>query len=186
MKTITTIGLLTLWGALTFTSGCGKQEDAVSPTENDTPAVAPATTATAPSPGPAEVQKQVEAAKAAEAAKIAEAARAEAVRRQGEAERLAAEKTAADKAAQMAATAAQEKTRIETLIATVKNLIGEKKYAEALQMLAELSNSQLSPEQQTLVDGLKKTAEQQATQAVTDKATSGATRAIGDALGGKK
>jgi hypothetical protein len=52
--------------------------------------------------------------------------------------------------------------------------------------LGELANLKLTPEQQTLVDGLKKTAEQQVAQAVADKAAASASKAIGDALTGKK
>ena len=99
---------------------------------------------------------------------------------------LAAEKTAADKLAQTAAAAAPEQARIQSLIDTAKNLTGQNKYAEALKIIGELSNLKLSPEQQVLVDGLKQTAEKQAAQAVTDQAATGASKAIGDVLGGKK
>jgi hypothetical protein len=58
--------------------------------------------------------------------------------------------------------------------------------ADATKTLGELANLKLTPEQQALVDGLNKTAEQQAAQAVSDKAAAGATQAIGDVLGGKK
>ena len=162
-------------------AGCSKNEP-VRPTADDAHKAA-GSTADA-------VAKTAEAAQAeaatADAAKTTEATKAEAMKQQAEAQKLAAEKTAADKLAQTAAAAAPEQARIQSLIDTAKNLTGQNKYAEALKVIGELSNLKLSPEQQTLVDGLKKTAEQQAAQAVADKAAGGASKAIGDALGGKK
>ena len=201
MKTNITMALLTVCGALAFSAGCGKNEGAAPPAAKDTQT--PADAAAAQSQKAAEAQRKADAERAAqaaqaaaaqqqmEAAKAAELAATEALKQQAAAEKLAAEKaaaekTAADKLAQTAATAPQEKSQIQSLIDTAKNLTGQNKYAEALKVIAELTNLKLSPEQQTLVDGLKKTAEQQAAQAVSDKAAAGASKAIGDALGGKK
>jgi hypothetical protein len=202
MKTNITMALLTVCGALAFSAGCGKNEGAAPPAAKDTQTPADAAAAqsqkaaeaqrkadaerAAQAAQAAEAQKQMEAAKAADAAKVAEAAKAEATKQPAEAEKLAAEKTAADKLAQTAAAAAQEKGRIQSLIDTAKNLTGQNKYAEALKLLGELANLKLTPEQQALVDGLKQTAQRQAAQGATDKAAAGASKAIGDALGGKK
>jgi hypothetical protein len=201
MKTNIAMVLLTACGVLAFSAGCGKNEGAAPPAAKDTQT--PVDAAAAQSQKAAEAQlkadaeraaqtaQAAEAQKQAEAAKVAEAAKAEATKQQAEAEKLAAEKAAAEKAAadklaQTTAAAAQEKGRIQSLIDTAKNLTGQNKYAEALKVIGELANLKLTPEQQTLVDGLKKTAEQQAAQAVSEKAASGASKAIGDALGGKK
>jgi ATPase subunit of ABC transporter with duplicated ATPase domains len=166
-------------------AGCSKNEPVTPPDEAHKAAGSPADA----------VAKTAEAAQAeaatADAAKAAEATKAEAMKQQAEAQKLAAEKTAAektaaDKLAQTAAAAAPEQARIQSLIDTAKNLTGQNKYAEALKIIGELSNLKLSPEQQVLVDGLKQTAEKQAAQAVTDQAATGASKAIGDVLGGKK
>lgn len=198
--------LMAVCGALAFSGGCGKNEGTAPTAAKDAPT--PADAAAAKAAKAAEAQRKADAERAAQAARVAEAANTEATRQQtaaeklaaekvvaaeklasekvAAAEKLAAEKTAADKLAAAAAATAQEKGRIQSLIDTARNLTGQNKYAEALKVLGELSNLKLSPEQQTLVDGLTKTAEQQAAQAVADKAASGAPKAIGDILGGKK
>lgn len=182
MKNNITIAALALGGVLVFCAGCGKNEEVAPPAAKDSPPSAGATTA----------QSQIaDTEKTAKAAQAADAAKAEALKLQAEAEKqaatkAAAEKTAAEKLAQTAAAAAQETSRIQSLIASAKNLTGQNKYAEALKILGELANLKLTPEQQALVDGLKQTAEKQAAQAVADKAAAGASKAIGDVLGGKK
>jgi hypothetical protein len=205
MKTHLKITLLLACGTLVLAAGCDRNGDATSPssTSTNTRTMAPRTNATyprstatntptlapqtnAPSPNSAEVQRKADAEKAAQVARAAEAQK----QAEAAADKLAVDKTAADKAAdlrtQTAATAAQEQARIQGLINTVTNLTGQGQYADALKVLAELATLRLYPEQQTLVDGLKKTAQQQATQAAADKAAAGASQAIGDALGGKK
>ena len=72
------------------------------------------------------------------------------------------------------------------LIESAKNLTGQNKYAEALNILGQLSNLKLTPEQQAVVDGLKNQAQNQAQQALTDKAAAEAQKALGNAFGGKK
>ena len=62
---------------------------------------------------------------------------------------------------------------------------GQSKYAEALKILTELSNLKLTPEQQAMVAELKQAAEKQIAKAVADKAAAGASKAVGNALGGK-
>lgn len=194
MKTSIAIVLLTVCGVVAFSAGCGKNENVAPPAGNGarTPAAA------APQSQKAEAEKaaqaaetQRQAAKADDAARAAEAAKAEAIKQQAAADKLAAEKAAAekiaaDKLAQASAAAAQETNRVQGLIETVKNLTGQNKYSEALKVLGELSKLKLTSDQQALVDGLKQTAEKQAAQAIADKAAAGASKAIGDLLGGKK
>jgi len=198
MKTNITMTLLAVCGALAFSAGCGKNEGAAPPAAKDTQT--PADAATAQSQKVAEAQQKADAERAAqaaqaaeaqkqmEAAKAAELAKAEAMKQAAAeklaAEKAAAEKIAAEKLAQPAAATAQG--RIQSLIDTAKSLTGQNKYAEALKVIGELANLKLTPEQQALVDGLKQTAQKQAAQAATDKAAADASKAIGDALGGKK
>ncbi len=200
MKSNHKIALLAVCGALALSAGCGKTEVAVPPVSKDTST--PAEDASAQSKKAAEAQrladsqraaqavqaaeaqKQLEAARVAEAQKQLDAMKAADVAKTDAAlQRAAAEKLAAE---QGAATTAQEKAQIQSLIDSVKSLTGQNKYAEALKIIAELANLKLTPEQQTMVDGLKKTAEQQAAKAVADKAATGASQALGDVLGGKK
>lgn len=74
--------------------------------------------------------------------------------------------------------AAQELARIQNMIDTAKNLVGEQQYAKALEILAELSNLTLSPDQQTQVDGLRTVAEQEAAQAAGKNAAATAAQAL--------
>lgn len=193
MKTKSRITLLTLCGLLGLVAGCSKQEN-VPPQAVRAPA--PADTSAAD----AEKAAQVAAQQQAEAAKTAEIAKSEAAKKQAETDKLAtdtaaaekasidraaAEKAAADKLAQEAA-ASGEQARIAGMIDSARNLIGQNKYADALKMLSDLSSSKLTSAQATVVDGLKKTAEKQAEQALIDKAASQAPAGVGDILGGKK
>jgi hypothetical protein len=82
----------------------------------------------------------------------------------------AAAKAAADEAAK---TAAQANEKVTGIIDTVKKLVSENKYQEALQALSGLAQLNLTAEQQKLVDGLK----DQITKAMAQKAA-------GDAVGG--
>ena len=52
--------------------------------------------------------------------------------------------------------------------------------------VGELAKLKLTPEQQTLMDGLTKTVQQQAALAVADKTAASAPKAIGDVLGGNR
>jgi len=85
--------------------------------------------------------------------------------------------------AEKVATAATEQDQIQSLIDKAKTLAGEDEYVEALNVIGELSKLTLSPEQQTLVDGLKKTAQQQLAKAAAEDAADGAANALGGALG---
>ena len=159
MKTSIKIALLTLCGVLACSAGCGKNKDTASPPTKEIPTDA-----------------------------LAEQSQKAANDRQKAEDERAAQNAAAAKqaAAAKASAATQEKDRIQTLLDTAKNLTGQNKYAEALKVIGELSKLNLSPDQQTLVDGLKKTAEQQAAKAVAGKAATDASKTVGDALGGKK
>lgn len=166
MKTNITMTILAACGVLAFSAGCNKNESAAPAAPKDTQT--PAGAAAVPSQQTAEAQQKADAAKAAEAAK------AEATKQQAAAEKLAADKLA------------QEQTRIRSLIDSAKILTGQNKYAEALKVLGELANLKLTPEQQALADGLKKTAEEQAAKAAAEKVAGDASKAIGGALGDKK
>ncbi|MBN2505884.1 MAG: hypothetical protein JXQ71_04245, partial [Verrucomicrobia bacterium] len=135
---------------------------------------------------------------AAEKAAAEKAAAEKAAAEKAAAEKAAAEKAAAEKAAvagtsavktavgQVSAVVAQEQTRIQGVIDNAKNLIGQKKYSEALKTLGDLANVKLTPEQQATVDNLTQAAQKLAARSATEKAAAGAAQSISDALGGKK
>jgi cytochrome bd-type quinol oxidase subunit 1 len=67
----------------------------------------------------------------------------------------------------------------QSQIDKVKSLLADKKYTEALTALKELSAMKLTPDQQTMVDGLKAQVEK----AMQADATSDATKSVGGMLG---
>jgi hypothetical protein len=67
----------------------------------------------------------------------------------------------------------------QSQIDKVKSLLADNKYAEALTALKELSAMKLTPDQQTMVDGLKAQVEK----AMQAQATSDATKSVGGMLG---
>ena len=67
----------------------------------------------------------------------------------------------------------------QSQIDKVKSLLADKKYTEALTALKELSAMKLTPDQQTMVDGLKAQVEK----AMQAEATSDATKSVGGMLG---
>jgi hypothetical protein len=73
-------------------------------------------------------------------------------------------------------------TQVQVLIEKATGLVTDQKYQEALPIVQQLTGLQLTPEQQTLVDGLKT----QIQTALAKKTTSDAASALGGALGGKK
>jgi len=80
--------------------------------------------------------------------------------------------------AQTVDTATEGQDRVQGLIDRAKTLNEEEKYVEALNIIGELSKQTLSPEQQMLVDGLKKTAQQQVMKAAVEKKADGALNAL--------
>jgi hypothetical protein len=67
----------------------------------------------------------------------------------------------------------------QSQIDKAKSLLADNKYAEALTALKELSAMKLTPDQQTMVDGLKAQVEK----AMQAQATSDATKSVGGMLG---
>jgi hypothetical protein len=117
----------------------------------------PAPGAQAPKPGDGAAS---EAAKPADAAKAA-------------AQQVTDQATSQAKAAQ---------DQAQGLIDQAKALVTDKKYQDAANILGQLANLKLTPEQQKLVDDLKA----QVQTALAKGAASEASSALGGALGGKK
>jgi hypothetical protein len=80
------------------------------------------------------------------------------------------------------AAVADSMSQAQTLIEKAKGLVTDEKYQDALNVVRQLSSLRLTPEQRTLVDGLKA----QIQTALAKSATSGAASAPGDVLGGSK
>lgn len=72
--------------------------------------------------------------------------------------------------------------KAQELLTQAKNLVSEKKYEEAGNILQSLSNMELTPEQQKLVDDLKATIQK----ALQSDAVKEGTKALGNMLGGEK
>jgi hypothetical protein len=77
---------------------------------------------------------------------------------------------------------ADSMSQTQTLIDKAKGLVTDEKYKDALTVVRQLSGLRLTPEQRTLVDGLKA----QIQTALAKSATSDAGSAAGNALGGSK
>ena len=173
---------LTVASVLILASGCGK-EAATPPTASEP--VKPASTlavddqkAAAETAAKEAEAKRAEAEKAAQALKAQAEKEAQALKDQAEAANSAAAKAAADKQAQLAASV----SKVQGLIDTAKKLSGENKWAEALKIVNDLAGQKLTPDQQTIVAGLKQQAQKQAEDAVAKKAASEAEKAIGGLL----
>lgn len=72
--------------------------------------------------------------------------------------------------------------KAQEILTQAQNLVGEKKYEEAASLLQKLSNIELTPEQQKLLDDLKATIQK----AMQSEAVNEGTKAIGNMLGGEK
>lgn len=157
----TTLAAIGLAAVLT---GCGDSSS------TSTPSATPPPAAPAPPPAP----KAPEApAKPAEAAPKAAAEAPKAV--DATKEKLQDAAKAVQGAVADAGAAAQE--QFNGLVADVKKLIAEGKTTEAVQKVqAAFSNLKLTPEQQKIVDDLKK----QAQDALSKKGVEAATKAVGD------
>jgi 2-oxoglutarate dehydrogenase E2 component (dihydrolipoamide succinyltransferase) len=86
----------------------------------------------------------------------------------------------APKAATDAVAAASSEA--DGLIAKAKALIADKKYQDAANMLTQLANTKLTPDQQKIVDDLKAQVQKYMAQQAVDKAGSEASKAIGGLL----
>jgi len=152
--------------ALLLAAGCSKQEP---------PAGETAKPAEAPKPA-------AEAASAAAA--VSQAAASVVTQAQQTAANVAAEAQQAVSAAtnQAAAAVADSTSQVQTLIEKAKGLVTDEKYKDALTVVQQLASAKLTPEQRTLVDGLKA----QIQTALAKSTTSDAASALGNALGGKK
>ena len=72
--------------------------------------------------------------------------------------------------------------QVQALLEKARNLTSNQKYQEALGTVTQLYTTKLTPEQKQKVDDLKS----QIQTAITQKATSEASSALGNILGGKK
>jgi hypothetical protein len=82
---------------------------------------------------------------------------------------------------QAGAAIADSTSQVQTLIDKAKELVTDEKYKDALSVVRQLSSLRLTPEQRTLVDGLKTKIQT----ALAKSTTSDAASAAGNVLGGK-
>ena len=83
---------------------------------------------------------------------------------------------------QAGAAVADSMSQAQSLIDKAKGLVADEKYKDALKVVQQLSSLRLTPDQRTLVDGLKA----QIQTALAKSTTSDAASAVGNALGEKK
>ncbi len=185
---------ITAGTALFLTSGCSKQEQPPAetpkamnpaPSEAQTPAE-PAKAApeqVRPAAAPAATASQAVSTAASEVQKAAEASKPAA--QEAQATAMQAVQTAATQAVTVATAAvasAASTTQVQALIDKAKNLTANQKYQDALTVVQQLYSMKLTPEQQTLVDGLKA----QIQSAMAKATVTNATSVLGNVLGGKK
>jgi hypothetical protein len=89
-----------------------------------------------------------------------------------------ADKAAADAQAQGASIT----SKVQQTIDNVRKMLAEKNWTDALKQLNELAGMKLTPEQQSMVDGLKQQAQQLAQSATAAQAGEQANKAIGNLL----
>jgi hypothetical protein len=94
----------------------------------------------------------------------------------------AAAASPAGAASEAGTSVADSMSQVQALIDKAKGLLTDEKYKDALTVVQQLSSLRLTPEQRTLVDGLKA----QIQTALAKSTTSDAASAVGNVLGGKK
>jgi uncharacterized protein HemY len=95
----------------------------------------------------------------------------------------AAAQQATDTAASLTnAAAAASSSQVQALIDKAQGLVTNEKYKDALTVVQQLASVKLTPEQRTLVDGLKA----QIQTALAKTTATDATSVLGNALGGQK
>lgn len=197
--------------ALLLASGCNKQEQPSGETSKVTPPAASDMQKAPESPTPAAEPALAAAAAAAQASQAASVAASEASKAAADAASQAArsatneaqravespkaaaehtqptvaaaiEQTVKAAASQTNAAAAASTSQVQGLIDKAKGLVTNEKYQDALNVVQQLSSMKLTPEQQTLVDGLKA----QIQTALAKATGADAASALGNVLGGKK
>jgi hypothetical protein len=197
MKSIYSVLGLTAGVAMLLAVGCGKEQPpstettkAMNPPATDTQKAAEVQKPAAePSPAPAAAQQAVSSA-ASDAQKAVDAQTPAAAPTPPPAPATtdqAVQAAPAQTDATMATTAAAAapsaaSTQVQGLVDKAKGLVTNQQYQEALTVVQQLSSMKLTPEQQTMVDGLKT----QIQAALAKTAASDAASSLNNVLGGKK
>ena len=176
MKLTYSILGLTAGAALLLASGCSKDEQPTSETPKMTPPASGDMQKAAESPKPVTEPAPAAAVAVPDASQAPPAAAAAA------AQAVPPAMTLTDAAAAVATAPAAMSAQAQGLIEKAQALVTDQKYQEALPVVQQLSSLTLTPEQRTLVDGLKTQIQAALAKATaTDPAS-----ALGNALGGKK